>query len=505
LEKQETVNPEVVLVVDDAYENACCFSAILENAGYGTIMAGNGSEAVSIAASGTVDLVLMDIIMSGIDGVTAARLIKGGVGPDDFLPIALVTAFHDEQTKIQGLEYADAYITKPVSNAELVAVVRSLLKIRKLTHELARTRDTYKQFYENIPNMYVTVKPDGLIISANKAFIDAFHGSKEHIEGKKIGPLLLSEDETAFTMFLHSVIGTDPIPQQSIFAFGSALSGTKDGKRKINVRAAALTDEHEGKLIALLMEDVTEKLNLEEERKTARKQLYRSAQFASIGTLASGVAHEMNNPLTAILGFSSALLGRSANNEAIEKNELTTYLQIINNEALRCRDIVEHLHRFARDNGEARITVVSLADCITSALRLINMKATRAEITIVNEAKDDVQILADANKLEQVFINLLTNCIDFCKPGDSVTIAKSPDKKAAKYLKITVSDNGPGMTPEVRAKAFDPFFTTKEVGKGLGMGLAVCYKIVDELNGRIDIAADVDKGTTIILEIPYAA
>lgn len=499
--KQET--PEVILVVDDDSENARCFAAILENAGYATLLADNGSEAVSIAASGKADLVLMDIIMAGVDGVTAAGMIKANVGPEDFLPVALVTAFHDEKTKIKGLEYADAYIAKPISNAELVAVVRSLLKIRRLTRELAKTRDTYKRFYENIPNMYVTVRPDGTIVTSNRLFLDVFHKSKAIVEGENIRSYLLSDDGKAFSIFLDSVMSTDPIPQQGIFGFAALTDGVTRPKYKINVRAAALTDGQAGKLIALLMEDVTEKIDLEEERKIARKQLYRSAHFASIGTLASGVAHEMNNPLTAILGFSSALLSRSGGNEEIEKNELISYLQIINNEAIRCRDIVEHLHRFARDSGELHIARVSLTDCITSALHLIKMKATRSEITIVNELRDDVLILADSNKLEQVFINLLTNTIDFCKPGNTVTISKSPEKKGSKkFVKIIVSDNGPGMTPDVLAKAFDPFFTTKEVGKGIGMGLAVCYKIMDELNGRIDISSEIGKGTAVTVEIP---
>lgn len=499
-EKQEI--PEVILVVDDNGDNALCFAAILENAGYATLVANNGAEAISIAASGKADLVLMDIIMDKMDGVTAAGRIKADVGHGDFLPVALMTAFHDEKTKIQGLEFADAYIAKPVSNAELVAVVRSLLKIRRLTRELAKTRDTYKRFYENIPNMYVTVRPDGTIVTSNRVFLDVFHKSKALAEGENIRSYLLSDDGTAFSMFLDSVINTDPVPQQGVFDFAASPDGMARTKNKISVRAAALTDGDEGRLIALLMEDVTEKLDLEEERKIARKQLYRSAHFASIGTLASGVAHEMNNPLTAILGFSSALLSRAGNNEDIEKSELTSYLQIINNEAIRCRDIVEHLHKFARDSGEVYITRISLADCVTNALRLITMKASRSEITIVNEIHEDIVVLADSNKLEQVFINILTNSFDFCKPGSLVTISRSRERKTSKFVKIIFNDNGPGMLPDVLAKAFDPFFTTKEVGKGIGMGLAVCYKIMDELNGRIDIASEVEKGTVVAVEIP---
>jgi signal transduction histidine kinase len=110
--------------------------------------------------------------------------------------------------------------------------------------------------------------------------------------------------------------------------------------------------------------------------------------------------------------------------------------------------------------------------------------------------------MADAHKLEQVFINVLTNCIDFCGPGSTVTIARDTSRRDGKYAVVTVRDNGAGMAPEVLAKAFDPFFTTKEVGKGIGMGLSICHKIMEEMNGRIDLVSEVKKGTTVFLEIP---
>ena len=142
-------------------------------------------------------------------------------------------------------------------------------------------------------------------------------------------------------------------------------------------------------------------------------------------------------------------------------------------------------------------------ECIVDAVRLINMKAVRSEITIINDIMDDALVLVDTNKLEQVLINLLTNCIDFCPAGATVHITKVPEKKESRYSEVVIRDNGPGMQPDVLAKAFDPFFTTKEVGKGIGMGLAICYKLMDELNGRIDISSEPNKGTTVLLEIPH--
>ncbi|MBN1131002.1 MAG: response regulator [Chitinispirillaceae bacterium] len=492
---------EIVLVVDDDPDAGKCFCEILEHAGYKTVRTDSGEKAVRLAGERGLDAVVMDVMMKGIDGITAAQRIKAIPGENEFLPIVLITAFYCEEKKIEGLSCADAFLGKPVSPSELVATIRSLLKIRRLTRELYVSREKYQRFYDNIPHLCVSIKPDGTIISANKLFCIFCDSPKSAVEGSSINDYLAKEDLSLFAAFLDTVSSSDGIPCQNLFTFSLAKPGATF---KLNVRAAMVRDERKGTTIALAMEDVTERLDLEAEKQIARKQLYRSAHLASIGTLASGVAHEMNNPLTAILGFSSALLNRMHNNEEIGKDDLGSYLRVIHDETIRCRDIVDHLHRFARDSGEAEIAPHSLLTCIVNAIRLVNMKAVRADIAILNDIADDVMVLADPNRLEQVFINLMTNCVDFCPPGSTVHIAMSPEKKELRHATVVVRDNGPGMTSDVLARAFDPFFTTKEVGKGIGMGLSICYKIMGELGGGIDLISEPRKGVTVVVEIPYA-
>jgi len=241
---------------------------------------------------------------------------------------------------------------------------------------------------------------------------------------------------------------------------------------------------------------------------SAQKQLYRAAHLASVGTLASGVVHEINNPLTAILGFSSALLARVNNHEEIDRNELGSYLQIIHNESLRCRDIVESFRRFAREGGDVRIGRYSLLESIVNALRLVNMRAVRSEVSVVNDVKEDIMVRTDAGKLEQVFVNLLIGRIDFCGPGTTITISAAAGKKTSEAsgalktsgcAEVIVCDNGPGMTAESLAEVYSLFFTAKETGV---MGLAFCRRTMEELGGRIDCASEAGRGTTVRIEIP---
>ncbi|MGA2508461.1 MAG: HAMP domain-containing sensor histidine kinase [Chitinispirillaceae bacterium] len=360
-------------------------------------------------------------------------------------------------------------------------------------------KDTCRRVWDIFPLPCVSVQPDGTIINCNKYFSDFFHVSKDAVERINVISYLSPDDRSLFHKFLGSVVQADPVPQQNDFEF--AVPGS-DKPLKTRVRAVVVNTINKGGTIVLAIESMTQRLDIEEEKKAARKQLYRSAHLASIGTLASGVAHEINNPLTAILGFSSALLVRINNNEEIDIKELGSYLQIIHNETIRCRDIIEYLHRFARENGESRIGRVSLLASVVNALKFVNIRALRFDITIINEIQEDLWVRADSVRLDQVFVNLLTNCIDFCGSGAIVTISPVADVNKTKYAVVTVRDNGPGMTAAVLANVFNPFFTTKEAGKGMGMGLAICYKVMEELNGRIDIASEVGNGTTVRLEIP---
>jgi two-component system NtrC family sensor kinase len=246
--------------------------------------------------------------------------------------------------------------------------------------------------------------------------------------------------------------------------------------------------------------DMAPDATLEHEQKIARAQLYRSARLASIGTFASGVAHELNNPLTAVLGFSGSLLERMNREEKIDKDELEQYLTIINSETVRCSEIVENLSQFARE-GEVQIGDFTLVECVDGAVMLVNSLAARKGVAIAKTVPADILVRADIRKLQQAIVYIVTNSLDFCKSGSTIVIGAVLEGSS---VKLSIRDNGPGIAPEMLPKVFDPFFTTKEVGQGMGMGLAMCYVIMEECNGGIDVNSEKGKGTTVILDIPAA-
>jgi len=493
------VSPETILIVDDREEAASLLESILEGY-YTTRIAHRGSDAIDIIRHQRVDLVLLDILMPDMNGIEAAEMMKKFSG-NDFLPIILVSALSSETDKVQGLKFADDYLTKPFASEELLARVNGLLRIRRLNRELSLSKARYMSLYENFPHLYLSIDSRRTVTNCNRSFRETFGLTMDEIIGKNFITLFREGERKQVENFLNSFSLTKNVPSIAQRTFAIVRDGTAP-LMHLKMKAVYTGDADDGLNIVIAMEDITEQVRLQEEQRMARNHLYRSARLASIGTLASGVAHEINNPLTAILGCSSSLLGRNRNNEDIEADDLREYLEIINVEALRCRDIIDNLSNFAHD-GDVQTTVVNLKQCIDNAVKLTHSSSAKAKIRVISTVEGELMVRSNANKLEQVFVHIITNCIDFC-PGSTVTISEVSVKEEQRYCRISISDDGPGISPDVLPKVYDPFFTTKEVGMGTGMGLAICYKIMEECNGHIDIDSEPGSGTTVFLDFQIA-
>jgi two-component system, NtrC family, sensor kinase len=358
---------------------------------------------------------------------------------------------------------------------------------------------------DTIKNLLKAVSNDVVVCQTGTEALDIIHSRPIDLVLYEV--TASSQDGFAHAKLIKEKIGTDSFVPIILF---SSVAGCED-----KIAGLTFADDYikkplnEDELLARinvmlrirrLQQDVTQTIKFEKQQKIARAQLYRSARLASIGTFASGVAHELNNPLTAILGFSGSLLERMKHEEVIDKDELEQYLSIINGETVRCSEIVENLSQFARE-GEVQILDFGLADCLDGAVKLVKSLAAKKNVTIVKSVSSDIHVRADSRKLQQAIVYVVTNALDFCKSGCTVLIeAFSADP----FVKLCISDDGPGIAPDMLPKVFDPFFTTKEVGQGMGMGLAMCHVIMEECNGGIDVVSEKSKGTTVILEIPAA-
>lgn len=250
------------------------------------------------------------------------------------------------------------------------------------------------------------------------------------------------------------------------------------------------------------------RVELQLESDTSRAQLEHAAKLASVGELAAGIAHEINNPLAAINEEAGLLkdLMDPAMGRKLEPDDLKKYLDSIQESVFRCRDITRKLLGFVRqtDTDLKEHDIHELLDRVIDGI--LGHEMTVSNIEVVRKYDEDIPpLVTDSNQLQQVFLNILNNAIDALEdnPGTITVITEQHDDKVA----ISLADTGQGMSPHQMENIFVPFYTTKEVGKGTGLGLSVSYGIVKNLGGRIEVTSNPGRGTTftIIFPVSYRA
>jgi two-component system NtrC family sensor kinase len=239
-------------------------------------------------------------------------------------------------------------------------------------------------------------------------------------------------------------------------------------------------------------------------RVEANRAVARAEKLAAVGRLAAGVVHEINNPLATISACAEALESRIEDGgfeESPALDDLREYLGLIRSEAFRCKSITTGLLDFSRTRT-AQHVLLDLADVIDSTAKLLVHQQRDGKIDLRVETADNLPLVfGDPGQLQQAIITLATNAVDAMPSGGVLTISS---RREGNTLLVEVSDTGVGIAPENIAKIFEPFFTTKEVGKGTGLGLAVCYGILTEHGGSLDVQSAPEVGTTFTISLPAA-
>jgi len=230
--------------------------------------------------------------------------------------------------------------------------------------------------------------------------------------------------------------------------------------------------------------------NMAELRET-QEQLIQSAKLAAIGELASNVAHEINNPLTSIIGFAE-LSKEDDDIESIRKS-----LDIIEKESLRARDIVKQLLGFARKKP-LHLTEVNINAVVKEVVAFSFSQTRMGKVKVTEEYSDIPRTTGDVDQLKQVFLNIITNAIHAMPEGGGLAIRTFTK---GEYILASLSDTGHGISNEVRNRIFEPFFSTKKE-KGTGLGLSISYRIIQDHGGRIDVESEPGKGTTFTVRLP---
>jgi signal transduction histidine kinase/ActR/RegA family two-component response regulator len=246
-----------------------------------------------------------------------------------------------------------------------------------------------------------------------------------------------------------------------------------------------------------VLRDITERRKMENEKREFERKAQVASRLATVGELSAGIAHEINNPLTAVVGYAE-LLSQRDDLPADIKSDLST----INEGARRVANILRRLLLFSRQSRPMR-DLISVGDLLQTTLELRAYQLKNSNIKVIKNIDKDVpRILADGGQLQQVFLNLIANAESemYTANGKGVLVLKVEKKESS--LLISFQDDGPGISEENMQKLFQPFFTTKPFGKGTGLGLSICHGIISEHNGRIWAESQPGKGATFFLEIP---
>jgi PAS domain S-box-containing protein len=360
-------------------------------------------------------------------------------------------------------------------------ILRDITERKQAERLIRQSEERYRRLISVSP-LAIIVYRGNRVIFINDAGLRLFGAVKsEEILGKSPFDLFHPDSHSLVRERIHQLIeggAASPVVEKKVV--------TLDGRIvDVEVSAARFTDE-EGPAIVAMIRDVGE-------RKQLQEQLRKTERIAELGTLASGMAHEIGTPMNVILGRAEYLMDR-VKEEPIKKG-----LQTIVTQVERITKVMNQLLSFARRKAPDR-RALDLKAVVESGLEIFHERLARHRIQVETALEESCPMVrADADQMSQVLINLIMNAIHAMPEGGVLRIGMKP---ADAMVRLTVADTGHGIPAEVLKNIFDPFFTTKEFGKGTGLGLTVVKGIVEEHQGVIEVESGPEKGTTFSILLP---
>lgn len=372
--------------------------------------------------------------------------------------------------------------------------VRDVTRVKALEKELEKTREFFKNIIQSSASPIVTADCNGRILFMNQAAEELFgyvlEEDADPVHVEQVYPHGMAR-EIMRKLRDETIGGKGKLPSTQITIINS------EGQEIPVELTAAIIYEGDREVATMgIYHDLREKLAVEMKLKETQAQLAQSEKMASLGQLAAGVAHEINNPLGGILLYANLALEGMAEDDPDRED-----LQYIVEDANRCKDIVKNLLAYSRQTSPTK-DIVQLNTFVNQGLVLIRDQKLFRNVTVKKDMSGEMMLIhSDKDQLNQVIINLVMNAVAAMEGGGTLTLRTYRDKAARKaYLEI--EDTGCGIPEENLSKIFDPFFTTKEPGKGTGLGLSTAYGIIKENGGNIAVKATSPEGTTFLVELP---
>jgi PAS domain S-box-containing protein len=502
-----------ILLVDDDPITLLAMEALLEGPGRAIVKAQSGEEALRWLLRRDFALILLDVRMPDMDGFETAALIRQRER-SRYTPIIFVSAADTLASDVLKGAASGAvdYLFKPFVTEVLKSKVAVFVDLFHLNERLKQraiqqSEERFRLLVESIQDYaIIMLDPEGRVTSWNTGAERIVGFRHDEIVGAHVARFYAPEDQASGLPELAL--------QQAQLAQRYEQEGwrvRKDGSRFwANAIITALRDE-QGALVgfAVVTRDLTERKKVEEALRESEQRLRQQAQeleqqliasgrLVSLGEITASMAHEFNNPLGIIMGFTEDLLS-----ETDPKSASYEALKIIDEETRRCEKIIQELLQFARPRA-TELCPTDVQQLVKRTINLVSNRLYQHHIETVTEIEENPpSIYADQQQLEQVLVNLYLNAIDAMLDGGTlrVNVEMKPGDGTCSMMTIKVVDTGFGIEEKDLPKIFQPFFSAKKK-RGWGLGLPICERIVRNHGGKIEVQSRPGQGTSFTIHLP---
>ncbi len=490
-----------VLVTDNNRFYTRLIGDHLRSRGFEVVEANSGAEALRRIDEQPPQLIILDLIMPEIDGVQVCEYVRGQEGLRSVAVIVLSGILPEEIDNLKRLG-ARAFVAKMQAEKILEGIDRSIEWIqrgeteiylegfqsmhrREVVQELLEELRARNALLESLSEGAAAVNSDGAVVYCNEAFA--------RLLGRRPWEPLNRKVEECFPEQRPHVAAL--VTELRLDAAKPRRLEVRRGAATLELRAATLRPGGPDEGLVLLLEDISGRRQAERERERLQHQLLQNEKLSALGRLISGVAHELNNPLTGVIGYSQLLLGRT------DDSKLKRQIERIYSQACRCQKIIQNLIVFGQKHAPVK-RHLGLNGILKKVLEVMALQLKMDGIEVETDLDSRLPLtMVDYDQIRQVFMNVINNAHQAMLQRPR-RVLKVRSYTSEGRIRIEFQDTGAGVPADLMDKVFEPFFTTREVGQGMGLGLSVSYSVVREHGGDIRIEAAPQGGTSVILDLP---
>ncbi len=453
---------------------------------------GDGQEAMAAVIRQSPDLVLSDVMMPIMNGMQLLEALRRNPATAT-IPVILLSARAEDESLLEGLDTgADDYVIKPFSAAQLLARVRSHVRLARLREEaksiVTQSEARLRQVLEVAPEAILEIDAQGQILLINEAAEQMFGYSRDEFLGLNVDTLVPDAQRGNHAQLR---LGYALKPKRRPMGSGLHLHAQRRDGSLFPVEISLSPNHSESPMTVItLVRDITERRKAEAQLEVNRAQLASSARLASLGVMAGGIAHEINNPL-AIIHASADDLVRRAEQGVVPADIVVQNSERIQQTAKRITKIIRSMRLLAREGSQDQFRPTLVSRIVEEALEVCTERFKVHSVELRLPAIDPALCIScREGQIAQVLVNLLQNASDAVMENSRERWIRLDVRVHDGTVVFSVIDSGAGVPQDLKTRIMEPFFTTKEVGKGMGLGLSLSRTIVEEHGGKLELTEE---------------